>query len=426
MSQRLRGQIGITNDTPHPLRRLRYKLPHGSWTDPHLPPETIAPGAREEFRSEGGLVASVPTGGTEGRIWFQIGEDPQATLYVHWNVPHVTSQYGNTYHVWATPQYEAAHTGGGQRPRAQLEVRLSPTARRGVRGFTPDKNGFVFANKWDRSLPVLTLGEIWRRLQAAMPKGIGVALLPGELVLPFVDDTQVTHGAHGLCGGMVFAAMDYWNADQAPPEMTEAPKDSADPLFQYVRQRLIDSFDFAGQGHRWIAYSSPHYPDGDAIVENVGMLGRAYTTYRLEWPRIRDDLADGRLSPIGLVQTKKFGIDQNHQVLAYAYEQSGQEVTLWIYDPSIPNTAVTLRFDITHTDRGVAVHRSHGDRAIYCIFRMDGYQPQSPVGGSAGRPSEAGSVRHLLDWMTGTRAGSVNSALRTRRRPISLRDVTAT
>jgi hypothetical protein len=425
VSARLRGQIAIHNDTDQVLTRTRLELAHGQWTDPWYPPESIAPGARAEFRSEGPLIAGVPSKGTEGRIAFRIGADPGDELYVHWNVPHVPSVYGNTFHVWGPTGFEAAATGGHQRPRSQLEVRLRPSALRSVPGFSPSSNGFTFSNtRWSERLPVLTFGELWQRLWDALPVELKGVLVPASVVLPFAGSAKLTHGGHGLCGGMVFATMDYWHAHQRPPDRP-IPTRADDPLFVYVRDRLLDSFDFDGRGHRWLAYSSPHYPDGDqGISQNVlgSTKGRAWITYRDEWPLIRADISEGRPSPIGLVQTTALDIGRNHQVLAYAYTQSGQHVTLHIYDPNLPGNDVQLTFDITRTDGRVHVGRTHGDATIRAIFRMDGYAPRSPIEGRPGR-RRSDTCRDLMEASSGQRSGSLASALAGHRRPISIRSL---
>jgi hypothetical protein len=110
---------------------------------------------------------------------------------------------------------------------------------------------------------------------------------------------------------------------QAPTCRHNGTSDSeANLLFQFIRGRLLDSFDIIGSGHRWLGYSSPHYPNGDeGVIQVTGLArGRAWVTYRDEWPRIRDDIDAGRPSPIGLIQTDSLDIGRNHKVLAYAYQ----------------------------------------------------------------------------------------------------------
>jgi hypothetical protein len=396
--------VEIQNESSVPLVWDRDQMDSGDWTDPWYPSRTatINPGATAEWRAEGDLFIG-PTTGTEGRVWYNIGGDPGRQLYVHFNSPLVESQYGNTFHVWAPPGFEAAYN-GGQGHHARLRIRLRETSRRQVRGFTPSVNGFQFSNNsWSPELPAMTVGFLWNRLLDELG---GEAA--GALGIARVDDgwLPITQASAGMCGGMTFAAMDYFAAGKLPPAETTSPTSDADPLFQFIRDRLLDSFDITGSGHRWLGYSSPHYPNGDeGFIQVAGLArGRAWVTCRDEWPRIRDDIDGGRLSPLGLIQTDSLDIGQNHQVLAYAYQQSGQVVQLWVYDNNYPGKDdLYLQFDITDTTGGVDITRfgsyPPGRPRIFCIFRSDGYNPHTPPGG------RQLSVRQVMERVTGRRFG---------------------
>jgi hypothetical protein len=384
---RIRMAVEIRNETNTTLRWAHDNLISGSWTKPWYPSRraVIAPGEVAEWRAEGDL-AVIPTSGTEGRVWYDI-DGAAGQLYVHFNSPLSESQYGNTFHVTGPDGYEAAYW-GGQGHEARLTIRLRPSVRRAVPHFKPSDNGLHFNNSdWSKDLPVMTLGRIWNLLRSRL----GAAA--GPLAIGPADDDwlPITHADQGMCGGMVFAVMDYFNMHQLPPLDTTPPNSGDDPLFQFIRDRLVDSFDIFGSGYRWLAYSSPLYPDGDEGVQQSLSLarGRSWVTYREEWPKIRDDIDAGRLSPIGLVQTNNMAIGDNHQVLAYAYRQTGQSVDLWVYDPLIPDADnLRLHFDISDTTRPVRVERV-GDRwselktprRIFAILHMEGYQPKVPPRG---------------------------------------------
>jgi len=53
---------------------------------------------------------------------------------------------------------------------------------------------------------------------------------------------HVGNASAGLCGGMVFAALDYWYAGIVPPSAQPAPKT---PLYKFLVQRIIDSWHVA-------------------------------------------------------------------------------------------------------------------------------------------------------------------------------------
>jgi hypothetical protein len=182
--------------------------------------------------------------------------------------------------------------------------------------------------------------------------------------------------------------MDYYASHLLPPEQPTPPNSRNDSLFEFIRDRLWDSFDVGGEGHRFLGYSSPHYPNGDeGVIQAVGLTrGRSWITYREAWTQIQQDIDAGHLSPLGLVQTDNLDIGNNHQVLAYAYEKSGQDVKLFIYDPNKAQNEVRYEFNITATDGEVHINRYvenilDNDHHIYCFFRINGYSPKIPPNG---------------------------------------------
>jgi hypothetical protein len=269
---------------------------------------------------------------------------------------------------------------GGQGHEATLEIRLRRTALRRVPLFHPNGRGFLFTNDWSGDLPVISIGFLWNKLFESQPGPLS------ELGYERVADDDfgpITHADAGLCGGMVYTVMDYYANHLLPPDLGASPTSANDPLFEYVRDRLWDSFDVGGQGHRYLGYSSPQYPNGDeGVFQAVGLQrGKSWVTYRDELPLIMADIDAGRLSPLGLIQTDDFDIGANHQVLCWGYEKSGQDVTLHIYDPNAGQMPVTYRFNITRTDGEVHIDRSFGSKRIWCLFRTNGYVPKLPPAG---------------------------------------------
>jgi hypothetical protein len=390
----------------------------------------------------------VAISGVEVRSWYDVLDAGGAVigeLYIFANSPWVESQYGNTFHVRAPMGYYAAYSDAkGQKVgnRSILEIGFRKTNRVAVPGFLPSKNGFHFRNKWSHTLPVVTLGTLWNRFRMGIADDVANFLGIGSVS---EDWGPITKADGGLCGGMAFAAMDYFHANQLPPvarsgpdpetglgSVPLAPDAPDDALFLFIRDRLLDSFDFTGRGHRWLSYTSPIYPDDDeGVGQTLGLMkGKSWVTYREEWPRIREQLDQGRLATIGLVQSSEFDIGANHQVLAYAYEQSGQVVKLWVYDSNIPGdpdkwaphldpaNALHLEFDITNTADGITVVR-HGypatppeeTKRIYAILYMDNYSQRTPPFGRGLPPPDRPKVLRLgeADAESITTGGTVTS-----------------
>jgi hypothetical protein len=376
--------VEIRNDADVPLRFVGREMSSGTWTPGWEVPNPILPGAVGTFAAEGEAVLDAPSTGAEGRIRYQVGDDAGAELYVHFDSPLVESQYGNTFHVHAPQGFEAAWT-GGQGHSATVQVTFRATQRRGADGFDPARHGYAFTNHFG-DLPVVTVGYLWNRLLREMPDDLADALR----IVPVADDwLPITKASAGLCGGMAFAVMDWWNTFGVAPTNVVPPTTSDDPQFQYLRDRLLDSFDIFGRGHRILAYSNPLYPNGDeGFVQNVAGLwaGRSWLTYREEWPRIRSELEAGRLCPLVLIQTDTMDIGDNHQTVAYAYEQSAQDVVLYTYDPNEPGMETRLEFNIQDTSHAVHVSRYVDGRAssphrILAIIKGDGYNVHTPPGG---------------------------------------------
>ena len=160
-----------------------------------------------------------------------------------------------------------------------------------VPGFKPSISGLHFGNLFPHA-PVLRIP------------------LPPFGCLPVGD------AAGGLCGGMIFAARDYYEAGLSPPVNT-APPPQGSPLFNYLVRRLFASFNLPGGPIKYFAWMN--LPDRD----RPGARGVVWRTVRREWPRVRADLEGGKLSPLGLVRVHSanpWQLGKNHQVLAYGYD----------------------------------------------------------------------------------------------------------
>ncbi|MBX6389919.1 MAG: hypothetical protein IRZ08_13140 [Frankia sp.] len=228
-----------------------------------------------------------------------------------------------------------------------------------VPGFLPSTSAFHFTNHFPHQ-PVLTIPF------PGIPKGI-----------PIGDARR------GLCGGMIFAVRDMFEAGIKPPPDTTPPAQGT-PLYRYLVRRLFDSWDLPRGGARY--YQLMRAPDADI----VWALGRRRGIGRIsivdEWPRIRLDLDSGRLSALGVITLRsndplKLGI--NHQVLAYGYEYRGTAVTLRVYDPNTPiNRAdrVTISFDTANLAGRVPIghNLAIGGRPVRGFFRAR-YRWSDPI-----------------------------------------------
>jgi hypothetical protein len=190
-------------------------------------------------------------------------------------------------------------------------------------GFLPSRDGFAFANDW--------------------PPAPGISLLTP------VGKIGIGNAAAGLCGGMVFAALDYWHARLTPPVQRPEP---GSPLYRFLVRRLIKSWHIPGGVARY--YGWMNLPDGDSHLDLLGRRllserGISSRTVAAQWPRLRASLDRGTPAALGLVavaSTNPARLRHNHQALAFGYTIAGSEVTVRVYDPnSGPDDGVGIRFD---------------------------------------------------------------------------------
>lgn len=160
--------------------------------------------------------------------------------------------------------------------------------------FRPSRHGFAFANSWRDVL-------------------FGVIVLRGR------------------CGGMVFAAQDYFTPGKELPaaalEKTLPARDSALARFIWRRQ-IASAIGHVGENLRRFAQYT--YLPSSA----VGGISEATLRDSLV---LFDGLRAGAPVPLGLVSA--VGLTQlprNHQVLAYAADFAEERVLVRAYDPNYP------------------------------------------------------------------------------------------
>jgi hypothetical protein len=223
------------------------------------------------------------------------------------------------------------------------------------RDFLPSRDGFAFDNTWPPApgLPIRTpFGTV----------GLGNA-------------------AAGLCGGMVFAALDYWVAGVAPPAARPGP---GTPLYRYVVRRLIDSWHLpagVARYYLWMNLAGQDYRP-EVLRQRAMLHGLGWRTSEQHWPRVRASIDGGHPAALGIVtmaSARPGLLGRNHQVLAYGYDVSGGLVTLRVYDPnSGPSDDVQIRFDPAAAAQGSAFEHNIGIRWPVRGFFVTAYSPATP------------------------------------------------
>jgi|SoimicmetaTmtLAB_FD_contig_41_968201_length_1327_multi_3_in_0_out_0_2 hypothetical protein len=225
-----------------------------------------------------------------------------------------------------------------------------------IPGFGPSTSGFRFPNSFPH-VPVRRIG------------------IPGVVSVPIGD------ASNGLCGGMVFAARDYFEAKRTPPTDTTAPGEG--PLFDYLVDRLFDSFDLPLGPARYLELMSPLLSDGETFWSRFGLgpHGRSWQMVRDEWPKVRADIDAGHPSPIGLITIKSsdpLDLKEDHQVLVSGYDIDGSAVTLHLYDPNQPGRDdIVLRFSSEEPTRPQTLAVTPQGPPVFAFFRVT-YRPATP------------------------------------------------
>lgn len=190
-----------------------------------------------------------------------------------------------------------------------------------VQGFLPSTRGLHFANRFPRSA-LISIG-------------------------PFATDLfGLADAANGLCGGMAWYVRERFEAGQAIPPDREPPSNGS-ALFRALFADQLKSLEwFRTPMHFWWAGA-------------FGADRTAQRAWSLEWPRIRARIEGGHLAMVGLVRQQginPINLQKSHQVLGYAFDSTGDEVTLRIYDPNWPD-----RDDVTISIGPAAMRESTGE-----------------------------------------------------------------
>ena len=195
--------------------------------------------------------------------------------------------------------------------------------------FRPEGNGFAFANSFQFTsaerdgLTSKLAAAIDAALGAMGPFGLAARLTGvrdglGRIALSAVPQR------YGLCGGMAFAALDYYYSGVAMPR-GNGPADQPPPgsdLRDYLWDRLVDSWRLNGATFlEWKARLS--------LLPSVWPSGAGPRALRdrskTEWRKLRGEIDAGHPTVLGLVGENRDPF-QDHQVLACGYENAAEDV----------------------------------------------------------------------------------------------------
>jgi hypothetical protein len=226
-----------------------------------------------------------------------------------------------------------------------------------VAGFMPSVNGLRFTNSWPAEPDIVVNVEP-------------------------IGQVPIGNASNGLCGGMVFTVLDIFVAGVAP--LLTARPSPRDPLFDYIVRRLFDSFDIPEGVLKY--YKWMNTADADLDIWITTVRGLAWHTIMEEWPTIQGELDRGHPCPVGLVTVETRDPTQlghNHQVLAYGYDRTGDELRIKVYDPNTDPDAgdnVQLSLNVAAPTRKTTItHNVNIGDPVRGFFRV-AYTPRDPSG----------------------------------------------
>jgi hypothetical protein len=249
-------------------------------------------------------------------------------------------------------------------------------------------------------------------------------IIPDKYIPDFIWSGDIGFHTDGACGGMAFAALDYFYAHKFIPSYTSTPAND-NPLSKYIFQRLLDSLDVNVLGILK-ALTSIHLAASPlGTVSNLDTVPRFIyltiapdeSTHTIKgsctvgcMPGVRPltdkevfkavhILDQGRPVVLGLIAASRIlDIGHNHQVVAYGYHYDKRDnaYTFNIWDNRFPNMEVEatwypgMKYDklyYWHTKhvpgngfKNEYISRANGfdDPSVWRGFFVEDYTPKIP------------------------------------------------
>ena len=249
--------------------------------------------------------------------------------------------------------------------------------------FDPQVHGFPFVNSWDfddvereqlRSIIEQRLSRL--REQGGAVFGRLAALVARRAVAPIRERLEDgLEMGYGLCGGMSFAALDFFRTGiEAPWEAYAGQRPaSGTRLRGYLWKRQLRSF--FGDLDRFLIWMIwlKFMPWGWPFHGGPGWLTRES---QKEWGKLKASIDAGNPIPLGLVRDSTSVFD-NHQVLAIGYDEEDEDHgTIYLYDPNCPGQRSTIRVGFVSTvlEAEESCPGSQPLRGFFC----EEYEPEEP------------------------------------------------
>jgi uncharacterized protein YjbI with pentapeptide repeats len=150
----------------------------------------------------------------------------------------------------------------------------------------------------------------------------------------------------GLCGGMSYAALDYYSRNTQIPQANEKPNEGTQ-ITEYIRSRQWKTYE--NQADKWAELAATNW-FGARTSEfwNWGVQG--FNGGRLQ--ELRSQLDNGNPAILGLFAAGDGGFGGHHQVIAIGYDMGRyngdlgnykDDLKIFVCDPNHPNEIMVLK-----------------------------------------------------------------------------------
>jgi hypothetical protein len=255
------------------------------------------------------------------------------------------------------------------------------------------KQKFFILSAWLTFISLATSAQIGRRMTSFDPAVYGFKFVNTFEVEP-INNVRMS----GFCGGMTYAALDYYNARRPAPIQNFRPANGT-PFYDYLwgRQRssVLDNID------KWTELTVNPFGWRTDEFFNWGL--QATGGGRLQ--ELKTEIDAGRPVPLGLFKPGNGGFGPHHQVLAIGYDggryrgdlgANKEDLRIYVCDPNHPGETKILRHDPANHIYYYEGGHDNTNEQWQTYFVNKNYHFTNPPTVSNPSPTDAALVHEIL------------------------------
>lgn len=198
--------------------------------------------------------------------------------------------------------------------------------------FNPILHGYKFHNRFEKNLPNFLLKIIFR------------------------------DSVYGLCGGMVFSALDNF-LDQSALNQVNNPSDLEPEFINFLWKRQFDSMPIKN----YLILTKKTFSNDQKLL---------YDTFKHQIPLAIETINKGIPAAIIIIRSKNIeNPTDNHQILLTGYKINGPITEFTCYDPNHPSKSTILRICMKIGEESISQSTGEFARGFF----VNKYQPKQPI-----------------------------------------------